>query len=96
MGYGGTILIPWSPHGEPNIIRVIKSRRMRMARYVEPKGGIRNAHRVLVGKPEGKISLRGSDRRKILECVLREIEWVSVNWIHLAQVRGQWWDIVKR
>jgi hypothetical protein len=27
MGYGGTILIPRSPHGELNIVRVIKSRK---------------------------------------------------------------------
>jgi hypothetical protein len=25
---------------------------------------------------------------------LREIEWVSVHEIHLAQDRAQWWDLV--
>jgi len=24
-----------------------------------------------------------------------EIRWDSVNWIHLAQDRGQWWEHVK-
>jgi len=33
MGYGGTILIPWSPHKEPHIIRVIKSERMKWGAY---------------------------------------------------------------
>jgi hypothetical protein len=34
MGYGGTILIPRSPHGEPKIIRLIKSRIIILARHV--------------------------------------------------------------
>jgi hypothetical protein len=38
----------------PNIITVIKSRRMRRAGHVACMGGIRYACRVLIGKPEGK------------------------------------------
>jgi hypothetical protein len=38
----------------PNIIRIIKSRRMRWAGYVARMGEKRNAYRFLVGKPEGK------------------------------------------
>ena len=39
----------------PNIIRVIKSIRMRWAGYVARMGGEKRcAYRVLVGKPEGK------------------------------------------
>jgi hypothetical protein len=38
----------------PNIIRAIKSRRMRMAGHVAGKGESRCAYRVLVGRPEGK------------------------------------------
>jgi hypothetical protein len=26
---------------------------------------------------------------------LREIGWMCVRWIHLAQERVQWWDLVK-
>jgi hypothetical protein len=40
----------------PNIIRMIKSRRMRWAGHVAQKGEL-NAYRMLVGKPEGKIPL---------------------------------------
>jgi len=38
----------------PNIVRVIKPRRMRWAGHVERKGERRGVYRVLVGKPEGK------------------------------------------
>ena len=38
----------------PNIVRVIKSRRMRWAGYVARMGEERGLYRVLVGKPEGR------------------------------------------
>jgi len=38
----------------PNIVRVIKSRRMRWAGHVARMGEERGLYRVLVGKPEGK------------------------------------------
>jgi hypothetical protein len=38
----------------PNIVRVVKSRRMRWAGHVARIGEERGVHRVLVGKPEGK------------------------------------------
>jgi hypothetical protein len=38
-----------------NIIRVIKSRRMRWAGHVARLGERRGVYRILVGKPEGKI-----------------------------------------
>jgi len=38
----------------PNIILVIKSRRMRLARNVARMGDWRSAYRVLVGRPKGK------------------------------------------
>jgi hypothetical protein len=37
----------------PNIVRVVKSRRMRWAGHVARMGEGRGVHRVLVGKPEG-------------------------------------------
>jgi hypothetical protein len=36
----------------PNILRVVKSRRMRWAGHVARMGEVRGVHRVLVGKPE--------------------------------------------
>jgi hypothetical protein len=44
-------------HSSPSIIRMIKSRWMRWAVHVERIGAMRNAHRILVGKPERKRSL---------------------------------------
>jgi hypothetical protein len=38
----------------PDIIRQIKSRRMRWAGHVAPIGEERDVYRVLIGKPEGK------------------------------------------
>ena len=38
----------------PNIVRVIKSRRMRWAGHVARMGEERGVYRVLVGKPEGR------------------------------------------
>jgi hypothetical protein len=38
----------------PNIIRVIKSRRMKWAEHVARMGEMRNACNILVGKPEGE------------------------------------------
>jgi hypothetical protein len=40
-------------YSSPNIIRMIKSRRMRWAENVA-RMGKRNVYRTLVGKPEGK------------------------------------------
>jgi hypothetical protein len=39
-------------YSSPNIIRMIKSRRMRWAGHVARMGETRNAYRILVGKPE--------------------------------------------
>jgi len=55
-----------------NMIRVIKSRNMRLAGHVARIGNMENACRILVGKPEGKRPLgrlrrRGVDGRIILE-----------------------------
>ena len=47
----------------PNIVRVVKSRRMRRAGHVARVGEGRGVHRVLVGKPEGKRPL-GRPRRR--------------------------------
>ena len=50
-------------YASPNIVRVIKSRRMRWMCYVARMGERRGVYRVLVGKPEGKRPLRRPRRR---------------------------------
>ena len=47
----------------PNIVRVVKSRRMRWAGHVARMGEDSGVHRVLVEKPEGKRPL-GRPRRR--------------------------------
>jgi hypothetical protein len=48
----------------PNIVRVVKSRRMRWAGHVTLMGEDRGVHRVLMGKPQGKSTL-GRPRRRL-------------------------------
>ena len=50
-------------YSSPNIVRVMKSRRMRWAGHVARMGEERVVYRVLVGKPEGKRPL-GRPRRR--------------------------------
>jgi hypothetical protein len=52
-----------SLYSSPNIVRVIKSRRMRWAGHVAGIGEGRGVHRVLVGRTEGKRPLRRPRRR---------------------------------
>ena len=47
----------------PNIVRVVKSRRMRWAGHLARMEEDRGVHRVLVGKPEGMMPL-GRPRRR--------------------------------
>ena len=47
----------------PNIVRVVKSRRMRWAGHMARVGEDSGVHRLLVGKPEGKRPL-GRRRRR--------------------------------
>jgi hypothetical protein len=44
-----------------NIVRVVKSRRMRWAGHVARMGDVRGVQRVLVGKPEGMRPLGDQD-----------------------------------
>jgi hypothetical protein len=75
-------------YSSPNIIRIIKSRRMRWAGHVTCMGDKRNAYRVLVGKPEGKRPLRKSRRRweDNIKINLRYIGWVT--WTGQEAVEG--------
>ena len=62
-------------YSSPNIVRVIKSRRMRWAGHVARMGEERGVYRVLVGKPEGRRYWRdlGVDGWIILG-------WISRKW----------------
>src|SRR5215813_648463 len=82
----------------PNIVRVVKSRRMRWAGHVARMGEGRGVHRVLVGKPEGKRPL-GRPRRRWEDNIkmdLREIGGGCGDWMELAQDRDRWLALVSR
>jgi hypothetical protein len=76
----------------PDIIRQVKSRRMRGAGHVARMGEERKVYKVLVGKPEGKRPLGRSRRRweDGIRMDLREIGLGCVDWIRLAQDSDRW------
>ena len=83
-------------YSSPNIVRVIKSRRLRWAGHVARMGEERGVYRVLVGKPEGKRQL-GRPRRKWVDNIrmdLQEVGCGHVDWIGLAQDRDRWRTLV--
>jgi hypothetical protein len=83
-------------YSSPDIIRQIKSRRMRWAGHVAHMRVERKVFKVLVGRPKGKRPLGRPNRRWedgiIMD--LREICWGSVDWIRLAQDRDRWRAVV--
>jgi hypothetical protein len=83
-------------YSSPDIIRHIKSRRMRWAGHVACMGEGRNVCRVLVGKPEGKRQLERPRCRREggIKMDLRVVGWGGVEWIHLAQDRDCWRVVV--
>jgi hypothetical protein len=84
-------------NSSPDIIRQIKSRRMRWVGHVARMGEGRNVYRVLVGKPEGKRPLERRRRRweDGIKMDLRErLVRGGVEWIHLAQDRDRWRAVV--
>jgi hypothetical protein len=79
----------------PNIVRVVKSRRMRWVGHVARKGEGRVVYRVLVGKPEGKRSLGKPRRRRgdNIKTDLQEVGGSCGDWMELAQDRDRWWEL---
>jgi len=80
----------------PNIVRVIKSRRMRWAGHVARMGERSGVYRVLMGKPEGKRPvgrprLRWEDNIKM---DLEEVGCGGMDWIKVAQDRNRWRALV--
>jgi hypothetical protein len=80
----------------PNIVRVVKSRRMRWAGHVARIGEGRGVCRVLVGKHEGRRPL-GRPRHRWEDNIkmdLREVGGGCGDWMELAQDRDRWRALV--
>ena len=83
-------------YSSPNIVRVIKSRRMRWAGHVARMGEERGVYRVLVEKPEGKRPL-GRNWRRWVDNIRMDLQKVGcgyVDWIGLAQDGNRWETLV--
>jgi len=83
-------------YSSPNIVRVIKLKRMRWAGHVGCMGEERGVYRILVGKPEGRRPL-GRPRRRWVDNIRMDIQEVGrgyMDWIGLAQDRDRWRTLV--
>ena len=83
-------------YSSPNIVWVIKSRRMRQAGHIAYMGERTGLYRGLVGKPEGKRPL-GKPRHRWEDNIkmdLQEVGCGGMNWIQLALDRDRWRALV--
>ena len=67
-----------SVYRSPNIVRVIKSRRLRCAGHVATKEEGRNAFKILTGKSTGKVPL-GRPRRRWEDNIRMDLEEIGIN-----------------
>ena len=76
----------------PNIVREVKSRRMRRNGHVARMEEGRGVHRVLLGKPEGKTPLERPRRRweDNIKMDLQDVGGGCGDWTELAQDRDRW------
>ena len=79
----------------PNIVQVVKSRRMRWAVHVARIAESRGVYRFVVGKTEGKIPFGRLKRRWDDNMMyLQEVGCGGMDWIELAQDKDRWWAFV--
>jgi hypothetical protein len=70
-----------------NVIRVVRSRRMRRVVHVARMGKRRGVYKVLVENPEGKRSLGRFCRRREgnIKVDLQDVGWRDMDWTDMAQ-----------
>jgi len=78
-------------YSSPNIVRVIKWRRIRWAGHVARMGDDMGVYRVLLGKPGGRRPLVRPRRRWVdISVDLQEVGCGYMDWVGLAQDRDRW------
>ena len=76
-------------YSSPNIVRVIKSRRMRCVEHVARMGAGRGVYRVLVGKPEGRRPL-GRPKLRLEDNIKMDLQevgygvWIGLSWLSIG------------
>jgi hypothetical protein len=80
-------------YSSPNIMRVIKSRRMRWAGHVARMGEGRGAYRILVGRRDGRRPLGRPrlDERIILKSIFKKWDggsWTGMIWLRIGTGGG--------
>ena len=85
-----------SLYRSPNIVRVIKSRRLRWAGHVARMDEGRSAFKILTRNPTGKIPLWRPRRRweDNIRMSIKEIGINTRNWVDSAQDRDYWRALV--
>jgi len=83
-------------YSSPNIVRVIKSRRMRWVGHVARMGEERGVYSFLVWKPEGRRQLERPRRRWVdnIRTDLQEVRCGYKDWIGRSQDRDRWRKLV--
>jgi hypothetical protein len=83
-------------YSSSNVIRIIKSRKMKWAGNVARIREKKNSYKIFVRKPERNRPI-GRPRRRWQDNIkmdLREIGWGGMDWIDLAQDMEQWKTLV--
>ena len=80
----------------PNIVRVIKLRRMRWAGHVARMGERKGVHRIFVEKPDGKRPFSRTRRRweDNIKMDIQDVGCGSMEKIELARYRDRWRALV--
>ena len=81
-----------SLYRSPNIVRVIKSRRLKWARHVARMEEDRSTFKILKGTPAGKRPRRRCEDNIRMD--LKEIRINTMNWVDAAQDRDYWCALV--